>query len=114
VFSFSNRGPSRNGGQKPDLVGPGGPVESVLAREVPVEVVADRRSADGLHWRWEGTSMAAAHVTGMVAILLQQNGRLTPSEVRARLTEYEGNPYRMGYDPAWGFGKARLSCGAPP
>jgi hypothetical protein len=114
VFAFSNRGPLRNGGQKPDLAGPGGPVYAALSRDVPPDVVGERGHPDGRHWSWSGTSMAAAHVTGMVALLLQQEPWITPAEVRSRLTAYAGNPHRDGYDPAWGYGKARLSCGAGP
>jgi serine protease AprX len=40
-----------------------------------------------LYGRGSGTSQAAAHVTGVIALMLQENPTLTPDEVRRILDE---------------------------
>jgi subtilisin family serine protease len=75
---FSSAGPTRDGRIKPDLVAPG--VEVLAARSAP-------RVPDGDEPRYlvrkSGTSMAAPHVTGTVALMFQAAGRpLHIQEVR--------------------------------
>ncbi|TDD63830.1 hypothetical protein E1262_29880 [Jiangella aurantiaca] len=74
---FSSSGPTRDGRGKPDLLAPG--VAVLSARSAPA---AARRSPGG--WiRKSGTSMAAPHVTGAVALCLQAaGGRLGAIELR--------------------------------
>jgi serine protease len=38
-----------------------------------------------IYWTYMGTSMAAPHVTGLVALMLSRNGTLTPSQITAAL-----------------------------
>ncbi|GAA2219675.1 hypothetical protein GCM10009850_121170 [Nonomuraea monospora] len=73
----SSAGPTRDHRAKPDLAAPG--VAVLAARSAP------RGSArsPGLLTRKTGTSMAAPHVTGAVALCLQYGGhRLTAAEIR--------------------------------
>lgn len=74
---FSSAGPTRDGRGKPDLLAPG--VAVLSARSAPA---GSRRSPGG--WtRKSGTSMAAPHVTGAVALCLQATaGRLGAQELR--------------------------------
>jgi TolA-binding protein len=58
---------------KPDVVGPGNDILSVL-----------RGSATG---RWNGTSMATPHVVGTVALMLQAHPKLTVKETREILED---------------------------
>ncbi|MBF0686378.1 MAG: S8 family serine peptidase [Cellulomonas sp.] len=77
--SFSSDGPTRDGRGKPDLAAPG--VAVLGARSTP------RGDAPGARTtRMSGTSMAAPHVTGTVALMFEAAGRpLLVSETRALL-----------------------------
>jgi subtilisin family serine protease len=85
---FSSSGPTRDGRRKPDLVAPG--VQVLAARSAPRD---DRRS-EGLLARKSGTSFAAPHVTGAVALLLEGAPRLTSAQIRALLLKTT-EPSRM-------------------
>lgn len=63
LASFSSMGPTRDGRQKPDVVAPG--VEVLAARSMP------REGSAALLTRKSGTSMAAPHVTGTVALVFE-------------------------------------------
>jgi subtilisin family serine protease len=98
LAAFSSRGPSRDGRRKPDLSAPGQRVTSTR--------VMDGTSKDP--YRAEsGTSMAAPHVTGTIALLLEKRRSLTQGEILAHLTQtarldvFTSNPP----DPDWGAGK---------
>ena len=62
---FSSGGPTRDGRIKPDLVAPG--VYILSARSAP----RHRHPEDSLYTRKSGTSMAAPHVTGTVALMFE-------------------------------------------
>jgi uncharacterized repeat protein (TIGR01451 family) len=72
VTSFSSRGPSPWGEIKPEVVAPGAQIRSTLP--------------GGTYGTYNGTSMAAPHVTGLVALLLQADPTLTVDDVEAILT----------------------------
>jgi hypothetical protein len=74
---FSSWGPTRDGRCKPDLCAPGRDV--IAVRSSP----AGARQHDGALVRKSGTSMAAPHVTGAVALCLQLCGpAVAPRRVR--------------------------------
>ncbi|WP_433379086.1 S8 family serine peptidase [Actinoplanes sp. CA-142083] len=75
--TFSSAGPTRDGRRKPDAAAPG--VGVLAARS---SAAGDERNG-GLLVRKSGTSMAAPHVTGAVALCLELAGRrLTASQLR--------------------------------
>lgn len=65
IASFSSAGPTRDGRTKPDLVAPG--VSILAARSASRHTHGET----SLHTRKSGTSMAAPHVTGTVALMFE-------------------------------------------
>jgi subtilisin family serine protease len=89
-------GPTRNGGQKPDVTAPG---EMVLAAHSRTLVLRNRQS---------GTSLAAAVVTGVVALLLAEaKGSLSADEIHQILIE-TAEPFpeqNKQWHPRYGYGR---------
>jgi minor extracellular serine protease Vpr len=84
VTSFSSAGPTNFDHRlKPDLSAPGG---QVLSSTVPQSIGEPFAVFDG-------TSMAAPHVSGAAALLLQQHRAWTPEQVKSALMSSAG--------PAW-------------
>ncbi len=105
VSAFSSNGPTRDERQKPELCAPGEQIASSLSRD------AGRAAPepDGVHHRISGTSMAAPHVAGAVALLFQINPKLTSEQARKILmASAERAPGQTGYDPGRGFGRLNV------
>src|SRR6185503_5986183 len=71
---FSSPGPTRDGRTKPDLVAPGTAIASATTFDIPHTCpgapAGSELLADGMNHRMMGgTSMAAPHVAGAVALL---------------------------------------------
>lgn len=103
--AFSSAGPCRDGRGKPDLVAPG--VGVLAARSSPPGV---RRNA-GLLVRGDGTSFAAPHVTGAVALCYELGGAgLGAADVRALVLGSCDPP--AGADPGLRLGGGYLNLDA--
>lgn len=115
LLAYSSPGPARDGFPKPDISAPAR-VFSTLTKFAlwPQGLIA----SDSSHLMMEGTSMAAPHVTGVVALLLAERPLMTPEEVRSILTSTArkdantavsrafGDVITGGTGPfAWGAGK---------
>jgi serine protease AprX len=90
VAPYSSRGPTRiDLAVKPDVVAPGTRIVSLeaaasyLSKTYPSWHIAG--SANNAYLRLSGTSMAAAVVSGGVALLLQAKPNLTPAQVKIGL-----------------------------
>jgi subtilisin family serine protease len=112
---FSSGGPTRDGRMKPDIVAPGMAVVSVNSRNAPQGTTV---VTDGVHRANQGTSMAAPHVTGAIALMMQLRPTLTAAEVKqifSRAAVRDGFTTRTyGTEPGsspsdwWGYGKLQL------
>ena len=116
VCNFSSRGPLRNGITKPDLCAPGGPVistKSAAASFDPQYVAPGGKYVT--NW---GTSAAAPHVTGVVALLLAQanwrQARVT--QVLGRLRSSARRDIFTGptSNDIWGWGKLDARAALAP
>ena len=100
VSDFSSWGLAADLTLQPDLGAPGGSIRSTY----PLE------KADG-YATLSGTSMAAPHVAGAVALMLEANPNLTPAEVRDRL-QNSAEPAAIRELPDAGFFDAAHRQGA--
>lgn len=64
--------------------------------------------SDGYYANYNGTSMAAPHVTGAVALLLSEHPTLRPVEVRTRLENSAVDLGPSGFDEEYGHGMIDL------
>jgi serine protease AprX len=86
VGDFSAYNTTEDGFAKPDLVAPGRNLVSLLASTTATGYVSQlKHRINDYYFRMSGTSMAAPVVSGVVALLLQDEPNLTPDQVKARL-----------------------------
>ncbi|MFQ6033636.1 MAG: S8 family serine peptidase, partial [Candidatus Bipolaricaulia bacterium] len=113
IASFSSHGPTRDGRQKPDLSAPGTAIASALAAGSELSKIPELVVPDGVHVILQGTSMAAPHVAGTVALMLQAEPRLGPGEAAEKLRETAVRDSHTGKAPGeiWGFGKLNAERG---
>jgi subtilisin family serine protease len=114
IAGFSSLGPTLDGRTKPDLCAPGVSVASSISSFTdrsysPVESITfNGRTYDFA--KFSGTSMASPVVAGIVALMLEANPYLTPSEIKEILQEtcrYDDKTGDLSSGPnnTWGYGK---------
>jgi subtilisin family serine protease len=113
LTSFSSRGPTMDGRQKPELTAPGAWIvstrsASAFAQDYLIYV-------DGVHEASVGTSFSAPHVAGVAALILSINPTLSWWEVLALLRESAGEDAFTPPlpDPRWGYGKLNAASAIP-
>lgn len=85
VSYFSSRGPTADGRAKPDVVAPGEKILSCLAG-----AAGDRPTLESHYTRMSGTSMAAPHVSGVLACFLSARREFIgfPDRVKHHLLQH--------------------------
>jgi subtilisin family serine protease len=120
LAAFSSRGPTRDGRLKPDLTAPGAWIASARSQHA---TTAPWLTLPGDQYTvLLGTSMAAPHVAGAVALLFSRSPNLTWSAVKDALTAGARVDAHVGAAPntSWGAGKldipraAEIALGRPP
>ncbi len=116
IAFFSSQGPRRDGVLKPDLTAPGFGVTATKSSLYNPGVALTAQ--DGVHHIEAGTSMAAPHVTGAVAILMSQPAWAGsyPSAIKSRLRATARADAFTGAVPndVWGYGKLDVQAAAAP
>lgn len=102
ISNFSSHGPTRYGLRRPTLTAPGQRIIAARSRDSDEEP-----NPDELHTLLPGTSMAAPHVAGTIALLLERRGDLTAEQVEQILTRSARTDFfsESAPDDAWGSGK---------
>jgi subtilisin family serine protease len=102
---FSSSGPTRDGRQKPDIAAPGAWICSSLSADSPSpQYLTD---TDGAHTLGLGTSMAAPHVSGVIALMFAVDPHLSAARVKEVLANTAVQDLFAGSvpNPHWGWGK---------
>jgi subtilisin family serine protease len=122
LAGFSSPGPTRTGGRKPDITAPGVEIGSTTSFDIHPTCGATPSIFlnDGMnHMIDAGTSMSAPHVAGVVALLEQRYGAITPSFAKSYLQAHAVVDANTGptWNQDWGWGKlflGDLSTGVEP
>lgn len=134
ISDFSSPGPTRDGRIKPEICAPGEMIAASYSSDATpgtaftmfntgsVQFPNGFIARDGKHALSQGTSFAAPHVTGAIALLLQQNQSLDAIQIRQALLDSAKTDNYTASTPNnnWGYGKTnalgalRQIIGHPP
>ena len=101
LSTFSSRGPTRDGRRAPTIAAPGQAIFSAFGH-----------STGDAYQSMSGTSMAAPHVTGAIALMFQKNKDRTQDQIRQCLESTARTDVQTGAVPntAWGAGKMDVNA----
>ncbi len=85
ITPFSAAGPTLDGFVKPDVVAPGAHMVSTMLPSSYIVRNHEASQVSNQYFSMAGTSQAAAVVSGIAALTLSKNPRLTPDQVKYRL-----------------------------
>ena len=110
ISSFSSKGPTRDGRQKPEIAAPGQGIASARSKDSSYPDTRIIGPAEK-HVLIQGTSMASPHVAGAVALLLDANPSLDAQQVKVLI---QANAVKDSFtgtqcNNTWGCGKANIA-----
>ena len=109
ISDFSSLGPSADGRTLPNLAAPGEAIIAPLAYTVAGFTAPADIAQGGGYLKMQGTSMAAPHVTGAIALMLERNRYLTAENARAILQGTAVPPLTSNPN-IWGAGKLNVQA----
>ena len=87
LVSFSSRGLTEDGFAKPEVVAPGGHMIGVAAANSGLAQENPQWVLPGDQLMMSGTSQATAIVSGIAALMLENEPGLTPNDLKCRITQ---------------------------
>ena len=85
LASWSSRGVTQDGIQKPEVLAPGTRLIAPLAPNSDFERMCRKCMISHSYFRLSGTSMATGVVSGVAALMLEKNPGLTPNQVKGAI-----------------------------
>jgi serine protease AprX len=114
ITGFSSRGAADGTGPQVDVVAPGDTIMAALSPSVLVPLTECPEVQQPGYFCISGTSMAAPHVAGVVALMVQANPKVTPAQVKRCLRSTAVDLLARGLDIHSGRGmvdtKAAVNC----
>lgn len=96
------RAPYSNYGPEISVCAPGG--AETVTDKFSQTIVSTYKDSDTSYAYMFGTSMAAPHISGLVALMYSQNPAITPAQVRDRLRKFTIDKGSPGFDDYYGHG----------
>jgi serine protease AprX len=85
LASWSSRGVTQDGVQKPEVLAPGNRLIAPLAPNSDFERLCRKCMISHSYFRLSGTSMATGVVSGVAALVIEKNPGMTPNQVKGAL-----------------------------
>lgn len=99
IAEYSSRGPTVDGLEKPDIYAPGTNIIAPLAPNSALAQQLSEQVVDDNYVQLSGTSMATPICAGIIALILESRGSLSPNDIKAVL-KVTAEPT---LDDIWGY-----------